>query len=145
MARVDRTITIEAPVEQVFEHAGDPMRWPAFHALIDRAEQIDSRSYRLSGGSERRPFTYEIEVDSEPARRFSWRYVGRLKGEGFYELTAAPGGTALRMVETLRLNLPVPLRWVVDLLFFRHTFKRDARLQLEKVKRVIEGTDEDED
>ncbi len=92
MARVDRTITIGTPIEQVFEYVGDPTRWPEFHTLIDRAEQIDSRSYRLSGGSERRHFTYEIQVEGEPPRRFSWRYVGRLKGEGFYELTAVSGG-----------------------------------------------------
>jgi hypothetical protein len=142
MARVDRTTIVHAPIAAVWALAGDPLRWPEWQPSISRAEAVGASHYRLFGG-ERRTFAYEIVFTErvEPTR-VAWEYGRGIRGGGSYALREVEGGTEVHMVESLRLNMLPPARWVIDWMFFNRSYNRGARVALDELQRVAEGRGE---
>jgi uncharacterized protein YndB with AHSA1/START domain len=139
MAKIDRTTTLAAPIERVWEFVGDPLRWPEWQPSIGDAELIGENHYRLLGG-ERRTFGYEVMVTERSApERISWEYGEGIHGAGSYTLQAVGGGTEVRMHERLRLNMLPPARWVIDWLFFNRSYNRAAKEALGELRRVVES------
>ena len=142
MAKVERSITINAPVEEVFAYIDDPMNeleWiPSLVEVQDVAGQgVETRfrwAYKMAGMRLQGESTNTEHIPNE-------RIVTQSKGDivSTWTLTFEPhdGGTKLNFVVEYTIPVPV-LGKLAEALVLRQN-QREADLALANIKDRMEG------
>jgi fatty-acyl-CoA synthase len=150
--RVEETIAIDAPCEEIFEIVSDPSQYPSFMAGItrydvesDNARGLGARySMRMHVGSAHVGGLVEVVEYDEP-REMAWTSVTGIEQRGRWRLRTNEDGTTEVM---LRLSYSAPgtfLSTVADVVSARMV-KSNLRESLERLKAKMEdlemGADE---
>lgn len=111
---VQKTITIDAPIEDVFAFWSDYENFPRFlsRVLNVRPAQAEGVSHWIVKGPAGRPVDFETELSAyEPNRLLGWRTLesSRIRHAGLVQLEPAPdGGTRV----TVRMSYNPPGDWI---------------------------------
>ena len=142
MAKVEQSITINAPVEKVFSYMSDPMNqleWlPSITDVRDvTGEGVGKRfswTYKMMGMS----FKGETEVvEYIPNERSVMKTKGGILSTWNWTYKPEAGGTLLNLV--IEYTIPVPvLGKVAEKLILRQN-EREAALSMTNLKEILEG------
>ena len=142
--RVEETIAIDAPPEEIWEVISDPANYPGFMAGItrydvesDHAQGLGARySMRMAVGSAHIGGLVEV-VEWDPPREMAWTSVTGIEQRGRWRLRDEDDGTTR---VTLRLSYSAPgtfLSTVADVVSARMV-KGNLRESLERLKAKME-------
>ncbi|MFP3938851.1 MAG: SRPBCC family protein [Thermoanaerobaculia bacterium] len=99
--RVQKTITVEAPVEEVYELWSHPEMFPRFMDHLRSVEPRGNDRYRwVAEGPAGLPAAWEAEVtEREPNRRVAWRSTAgsRIRNHGHVHFEGHDGGTRVHV------------------------------------------------
>jgi uncharacterized membrane protein len=141
--RVERGITVDRPVQDVFDLVSDATRLPDFFVGLTRWEPSTSK---LRGKGAR--FRVRMKVGSieaggeiriarwEPPRLITWESVRGIPQRGAWRLREVDGGTELRVELEYDLS-GGPLGWLVDRLVGR-IVGRNLTATLMAARRLLE-------
>jgi uncharacterized membrane protein len=142
MPRVRSGITINAPVEKVFEYISNPENimewWSNVTSVRDIAgkgeQQTWTFNYKVMGLGFtakakviRSRLNYERRVESEGGMDANW----------YWEFRPADGGTQLRWV--IDYELPLPVLGKIGELIITHRMERITRFSLANIKERMEA------
>lgn len=143
MAKIIRSITINAPVEKVFEYMDDPCNLPNFwpsmlEAQVSGPAEVGGYNFeweykmagvRLRGASEiveRIPNRKMVTMSKKGVEsRFTWSYE--------------PEGEATRMTVEAEYTIPVPVLGKLAESVIARNNEREADILLANLKTIMEG------
>jgi uncharacterized membrane protein YuzA (DUF378 family)/ribosome-associated toxin RatA of RatAB toxin-antitoxin module len=74
MARVERSVTVEAPVREVYDTWTQFEQFPEFMSSVDRIQQLDDKRLRWHVDVGGRALTFDTEITEQiPDARIAWR------------------------------------------------------------------------
>ena len=142
MAKVERTITINAPVEKVFSYISDPN-----NELETIPSITDIRNIQGEGAGKTYDWTYKMlgiplrgkseTVEYKPNERYVSKSSGGIVSTWTYSFKAEAGGTQMNLVVEYTIPVPV-LGKFADRLVLRQT-GREADLAMANIKDRLEG------
>ena len=142
MPRIKKRITINAPVEKVFEYISNPENtlewWPNVSEIQDVTGHGELQSwtfdYKMMGlhftskaKVTRSRINYERRVESKGGMESNWRW----------EFKPVNGGTELRWV--IDYTIPIPVLGKVSELFMFRRNRRVARFAMANIKERMEA------
>jgi carbon monoxide dehydrogenase subunit G len=140
---VERSIHVEAPVEDVFSFMDDPENQAAVTPSLGAVEAVE----RLENGGKRVRYTYSMvavpldgtveAVEYDPPNRIVWELSGAIEGEIRQTYEPEDGGTRVTYAADYRLPVPVVDRVAAPLI--RRYNEREVRRTLENLKGAVEG------
>jgi carbon monoxide dehydrogenase subunit G len=140
---VERSIHVEAPVEEVFSFMDDPENQTAVTPSLGSVEAVEA----LENGGKRVRYTYSMvavpldgtveAVEYDPPNRIVWQLSGAIEGEIRQTYEAANGGTRATYAAEYRVPVPVVDRVAAPLI--RRYNEREVRRTLENLKAALEG------
>jgi carbon monoxide dehydrogenase subunit G len=140
---VERSIHVEAPVEDVFSFMDDPENQAAVTPSLGAVEAVE----RLENGGKRVRYTYSMvavpldgtveAVEYDPPNRIVWELSGAIEGEIRQTYEPEDGGTRVTYAADYRLPVPVVDRVAAPLV--RRYNEREVRRTLENLKGAVEG------
>ena len=142
MARVERSITINAPVEKVFAYIADPT-----NELESIPSITDIRNVKGEGVGQTYEWTYKMigialrgkseVVEYKPNERYVSKSGGGIVSTWTYSFKAETGGTHMNLVVDYTIPIPV-LGKFAERLVLRQT-EREADLSMATLKDRLEG------
>jgi uncharacterized membrane protein len=93
MDHMEKSITVDAPIAQVYEHWARVEKWPRFLKAIHEVQQLDEKRFRLK--SERSGTLHDSVAEISlliPKRRIAWRTVAGAENSGVVSLEQEPEG-----------------------------------------------------
>ena len=142
MAKVERTITINAPVEEVCNYLSDPT-----NALEYVPSMTDIRNIKGEGVGRTYDWTYKMlgisfsgkteVVEYKPNERYVTKSSGGIASTWTYSFKAETGGTQMNLVIDFTIPVPV-LGKFAERLALRQT-EREADLAMATLKDRLEG------
>lgn len=139
---IENSVTVKAPVEQVWAHVRRVEDWPRFMSHVRAITPIGERRHHWSVDG---PAGFAAEWDAEiteetPNERLAWRTLpgSMVDSEGSLDLESdGSGGTRV----TLRMLYDPPAGAAGHLVakLFRRDPKQESRADLRNLKRAIEG------
>jgi len=142
MAKVERSIIINAPVEKVFSYLSDPnSELEAIPSITDirdiTGEGMGQRwnwSYKIAGIS----FKGESEViEYVPNQRLIHKSTGGIASTWTY--TFSPEGDGTRLSVVVEFTLPVPVLGKVGEQLALKKTEREADMAMANIKEALEG------
>jgi carbon monoxide dehydrogenase subunit G len=142
MAKVERSIIINAPVEKVFSYISDPNNeLEAIPSITDvrdiKGEGVGQRwswSYKMVGIT----FKGESEViESIPNQRHVHKSTGGIASTWTYTFSPEDGGTRLGVM--VEYTVPVPVLGKVGERMVLQKTEREADLAMTNIKETLEG------
>jgi coenzyme Q-binding protein COQ10 len=142
MPRIRKSITINAPVEKVFEYISNPENimewWSSVTAVRDINGQSESQTwifdYKMMGlhftakaKVTRSRLNYERRVESEGGMDANW----------YWEFRPVGDGTQLRWV--IDYDIPIPVLGIIGEWFIIRRMERVARFSLANIKEIMEA------
>jgi len=145
MSRIDTTIQIRRPIEQVFDYVTTPANWPKWHpSSLGVSDAIDhplevgehvSEEFIVSGRRGR--VVWKVRERLPPRR---WVIEGQTeKGGGgtiTYSLTPLHDGT--KFEREFVYTMPNSLMTLLDWLFIRRRIEAESAEALRRLKEVME-------
>lgn len=142
MIEIEEEVTIDAPVDDVFEYMDRPENQVEITPSLVRSERVED----LPNGGKRVAYTYTMAgidldghleaVEYEPGSHVTWRMTGDLEGEIEWGFEERDGGT--RVGYAARFELPVPVLDAVVEPFARRYNERELRTTLENLRTRLE-------
>ena len=142
MAKVERTVTINAPVEKVFAYVTDPTNELEFVPGI-----IDVRNVKGEGVGQTANWTYKMlgiplsgkseVLEYKPNERYVTKSSGGVVSTWTWTFKSEAGGTQVNVVVDYTIPIPV-LGKVGERLVLRQT-EREADLSMATLKDRLEG------
>ncbi len=142
MARVERSITINAPVEKVFAYITDPT-----NELESIPSITDIRNVKGEGVGQTYEWTYKMlgiplrgkseVVEYKPNEHYVEKSSGGIVSTWTYSFKAETGGTQMNLVVDYTIPIPV-LGKFAERLVLRQT-EREADLSMATLKDRLEG------
>ena len=142
MAKVERSITINAPVEKVVAYLADPT-----NALEYVPSMTDIRNIKGEGVGRTYDWTYKMlgisfsgkteVVEYKPNERYVTKSSGGIVSTWTYSFKAEAGGTQMNLVVDFTIPIPVLGRFA-ERLALRQT-EREADLAMATLKDRLEG------
>ncbi len=142
MAKVERTITINAPVEKVFSYISDPN-----NELESIPSITDIRNIQGEGVGMTYDWTYKMlgiplsgkseVVEYKPNERYVSKSSGGIVSTWTYSFKAETGGTQMNLVVDFTIPIPV-LGKFAERLALRQT-EREADLAMATLKDRLQG------
>jgi carbon monoxide dehydrogenase subunit G len=142
MAKIERTIVINAPIEEVFKYLTDPMHQLDTISNLTEVKNIKGQgvgqqwswAYKLTGMS----FKGEsIVTEYEPNKRYVTQSKGGIKSTWTY--TFEPSGTGTRLSLVLEYTIPVPVVGKVGERLVLRQNEREADLAMANIRDRIEN------
>jgi uncharacterized membrane protein len=138
----EASVSIDAPVGNVFAYMDDPGNQPVITPSLTRAETIE----RLPDGGKHVAYTYTMAgvdldghieaVEYEPERRIRWEMSGDLRGEIDWEFDAEDGAT--RVTYAARYEIPGGVLEPVVAPFVERYNERELRTTLANLRTRLE-------
>ena len=142
MPRIRKSITINAPVEKVFEYISDPKNtlewWSNVTAVRDITGQGERQSWTFDYKMMGKQFTAKAKVIS--SRRNNDRRVeskGGMDAKWYWEFRPVGGGTQLRWV--MDYTIPFPVLGMIGELLIKRRNERVARFSMANIKERMEA------
>lgn len=149
MARLKKSISINAPVDKVHNTARDPHGWPTWYAGLGEEEEVQgdggpgtkaTHRYTMAGVG----FSVETEVTEDRTNDDGScfhrnEFSGPLNGWQTWEYRPTDGGTEV----TVEIDYTVPgkvLGKFADKLIVEKMQEREVQESLERLKLLVEGT-----
>ena len=143
MARVEKTITINAPVEKVFSYTEEPTNllesWPSMVEVKD-VEQLPNGGFRMTGVYKMAGVRFDSEAECAefvPNRRTVYKSEGGVSGTQTWTYEPHDGGTKVSVELEYAVQLPV-LRKLAES-FLTRINENEAQVVLANVKAKIEA------
>ena len=142
MPRITNSITINAPVEKVFEYISNPENtlewWPNVTGLRDKTGHGEGQSWTFDYKMMGLHFTAKAKVTRSiinTERRV--KSTGGIESEWDWYFKRVNGGTQLRWV--IDYTIPVPVLGKVGELFILRRNRRVARFAMTNIKEKMEA------
>ncbi len=141
---INISITIDAPIERVWEIAADVQRQPEWMHEMKRVEMLTPGPLRPGSRGRATVRIFGISTTDDvvitqfdPPHTFGIRHEGRFTGEGLLQFSAtAEGGTLINWMEYLRPPLFPTIGGFVQRPILGAIFRSDLR----HLKRLLEGS-----
>ena len=143
MARIERTVTINAPVEKVFSFMNDPTKLPEIWPSVVETKDVK----KLSNGGNSFRFIYKmvgirLEGTSEDTewvqnQRVVNKSKGGIEATQTYLFEQVPGGT--RFTWNIDYSMPVPVLGKLAEAIVAKMNEGEADLVLSNLKARVEG------
>ena len=142
MAKVERSITIKAPVEKVFSYISNPKNELEFVPSITDIRDVKGQgvgmrygwTYKMMGIS----FKGESEViEYTPNERYVHRSSGGIVSTWTYSFKAEGGGTRLDL--EVEYTIPVPVLGKIGERLVLRGSQREADYAMANLKDILEG------
>jgi carbon monoxide dehydrogenase subunit G len=142
MPRVKKSITINAPVEKVFEYIGNPANIMEWWVNVTAVRDV-------TGSGEHQTWTFDYKMiglrftAKAKVIRSRLNYERRVESEGgmdanwYWEFRPADGGTQLRWV--IDYNVPLPVLGKIGELLVVRRMDRIARFSMTNIKERMEA------
>jgi uncharacterized protein YndB with AHSA1/START domain len=142
--RIERSITVDRPPEQVWDFVADPRNDPRWCRKVDSVEQTEGggpgRGARYLARHRPKPLRGPVDLTMEatefdPPRRLRLREEdGDAVFDVVYELNEEAAGTRLTQIDHIDWKIPRVLQPIG-----RAMVGRDLQRQLEALKALLEG------
>jgi uncharacterized protein YndB with AHSA1/START domain len=143
MARITKSITIDAPVEEVFNYVEDPANipeyWPSVVQLKD-VEQLPNGGFRMTGVYKMAGVRFDIEsmcTEFIPNQRTVYKSEGGVSSTSTWIYEPHDGGTRATIENEYTVHLPV-LRKLAESFLIRIN-ENEAQAVLANVKARMEA------
>jgi len=142
MAKVERSITINAPVEKVFSYITDPMNSLEYTPGMTEVRDITGQglgqkfgwTYKMIGI----PFKGEFEVmECIPNERYVEKSTGGIVSTWTWTFKPEAGGTLVNVV--VEYTIPVPVLGKVGERLVMKQTEREADISVAYIKERLEG------
>ena len=144
MEKVERSVTVDAPVEKVFDYIVDPSNGPEFITStlevndVTRTEQGVGTHYRwtykLAGMRMEGESTF---TECVPNKRLVSESKGGIPSTWTY--TFEPQGDRTRMTTVIEYTIPIPVLGKVAEALVLKQKKREASMAMKNIKATMEG------
>jgi uncharacterized membrane protein len=146
MAEIHKSVTVDAPAEQVFELLDDPSAIPRYTPNVERVEdvrQTDQRVgdtfrviYKAAGMTFEETFT--ITEHQRPTRLAS-SFANGMKGTFVYQVS--PQGEQSTLTVDVQYELPGgPLGKAFDAILLERTNEKTIEKQLDNLRQTLQGS-----
>jgi len=100
MSRIEKTITVDAPIDRVYGQWTQFESFPTFMEGVDSVVQVDDRTLDWSASVAGRTKTWQARItDQTPPERIAWRSIEGAQNDGAVTFQArSPGQTDIRLV-----------------------------------------------
>ncbi len=100
MSRVEKTITVDAPIDTVYGQWTQFESFPTFMEGIDKVDQVDDRTLDWTASVAGRTKTWQARItDQTPTERITWKSIDGAQNDGAVMfLPTGPGRTEIRLV-----------------------------------------------
>lgn len=142
MAKIERTIAINVPIEKVFNYLTDPM-----HQLDTIPSLTEVKNIKGQGVGQQWSWTYKLTgmsfkgesvvTEYEPNKRYVTQSKGGIKSTWTYAFE--PSGTGTRMSLVLEYTIPVPVVGKVGERLVLRQNEREADLAMANIRDRIEN------
>ena len=143
--QICESLTVAAPVEQVYALASDPEVVPSYAPEVARIEVVRRLSehmvlVRSHLKVARLTFRFLYRYHYRPPTHYSGVQEGRGLLRGYFTLSFRPcaGGTAVSHTEGFLSPVPL-LAWVAGFVYFRVMARGGAREELGRLKELVES------
>lgn len=142
MLKFEKSVTIAAPVEKIFDYVADPSHMPAIWPSLVEVKDL---KHLPTGGY---TFTYVYKmadtrfegkgehIEFVPKRRFVTKITGGIEGTLTYRFE--PIGTETKVVFVAAYTLPAPLIAKLGEPYIAKVNEREAELTLQNLKGYFE-------
>lgn len=141
MITAEAEITIDRPIEEVYDFLADATNDPQWSPPVQDCRRVDGSEndrarYEATVKPGPKEMTNVMEVSTrQRPERIEWRGSNEMaEFDGFYELTQAPDGTHVKMVSNLDVHGPMKLLSPVMAVMSRV----NARKQFDRLKELLE-------
>jgi uncharacterized membrane protein len=143
MAKIEKAITINAPVEKVFGYVDEPTNLPEIWSSIVEVKDVQ----RLPNGGTSFRFVYKmagvrLEVTSEDIEHIpNQRVVSKTKGgiESTFTWTFQPEAGGTKVTAESEYSVPIPLLGKLAEAFIVKLNENEAELVLANLKAIMEA------
>lgn len=141
MITAQAEVTIDRPAEEVYDFLADATNDPRWCPPVEDCRRVGERGdataryeATVKPGPKRMTNTFEVSTRARPDR-IEWTGSNEMADfDGYYELTATPNGTRVKMVSNLDVHGPMKLLTPVMAVMSR----RNADEQFDQLKRILE-------
>jgi uncharacterized membrane protein len=100
MSRIEKTITVEAPIDTVYGQWTQFESFPTFMDGVDKVVQVDDRTLDWSASVAGRTKTWQARiVDQTRPERIAWKSIDGAQNDGAVSFSSTgPGQTEIRLV-----------------------------------------------
>ena len=142
MAKVERSMTVNAPVEKVFAYIANPANEMQWFASIS-----DIRDIKGQGVGQRYGFTYKMSglplkgesevIEYTPNQRYVHKSKGGISSTFTWTFSPEDGGTRVNVV--VEYSIPIPVLGKVGEKLALGQVEREADLAVANIKAILEG------
>jgi len=142
MARVERSITINAPVEKVFAYIANPVNEMEWFASISDIRDIKGQGVGMTYGYTFKLTGLPLKGESEileytPNQKYVTKSKGGISSNWTWTLNAEDGGTRVNVVVEYSIPIPVLGRFSEKLAMGQ--IEREADMAAANIKAILEG------
>jgi len=100
MSRIEKTITVDAPIDRVYGQWTQFESFPSFMEGVDRVVQVDDRTLGWTASVAGRTKTWQARItDQTPPERIAWKSIEGTQNDGAVTFRAEGAGrTEIRLV-----------------------------------------------
>jgi uncharacterized membrane protein len=147
MARIERSIEIEASVDKVFNFAADWQNkfklkwWPGIIDWKPTTEQTRGDGARFVFKTKALGLEYETEMEtSNFLENEEFTYTSIRGMESKHQMIFTPVGSGTKVTDITEYKVPIPvIGGVLDALFFKRQWEANSKKAMQNLKRLLEG------
>jgi uncharacterized protein YndB with AHSA1/START domain len=146
MTQIVTHITIDRPVETVFDYVTNPAKWPEWHpssvgvdVQVDKSLRVGERVREdIKVGWQRDQVVWTVKEYQRP-RRWIVEGQGRRGGSAVLEYQLNANGASTSFTRILDYRMPIKVPAFIDTLLVKHLMKAASRKAVRGLKRVLES------
>ena len=138
MTKIEKTIEIKAPIENVFALCADVENYPKFMEGAEEVKKIGETTYHWKMEMAGRAVEFDTElVEAVENQKIAWKSVGDFVSKGTWSFAPAAEGTTVGYV--MDYEIPGLMGALFDKLKVSKEMEKGMNQSLQNLKKILEG------